>query len=371
MGEGIRGTAAEPLEPPIIISNNLREWYAIPASERPVLIDIREEHAFVARRFARSASLPFPQLLDLLFELPEPSVPLALISTTQEEGLDAVRLLKSRSWSNIPFVFLGNEEGMWTRGEELELLASGPVTPRERFIAFTPNPFLVSQIERIEEALLLSRRQGQVQENGECPHPSAPAAVVKFTCCDVGCGAGRDVVWLAKREHWKEMRAVDRLPRALQRVARLAARQGVEEKVVCEAAVIKDDKVSKSFLVGKDGKQRQAQTATQTYTSFERQTYDLVLVIRFLEREFFPSLGNMVNPQGGFLLILSFMAREDGVAYEHPKDPKRLLEKGELARVFGGDGGSGGDGEFIVLEDRVEALPDERFVNAFLAQRKA
>jgi len=60
----------------------------------------------------------------------------------------------------------------------------GPLAPRGMPIVFTPNPFLINRINVIERGLGL--REGKESER-------------KFTCCDVGCGSGRDSVWLAKR----------------------------------------------------------------------------------------------------------------------------------------------------------------------------
>lgn len=156
-------------------------------------------------------------------------------------------------------------------------------------------------------------------------------------------------MWLAKRGMGWRVRCMDRLPRCLDRVQRLAARHGVTDLVDVEASVIRGAKVLKS----------------SASPSFETQQYDLVLAIRFLEREFFPALGAMVRPGSGFLLFVSFVAREDGVPYEHPKDPRKVLERGELARVFGPEGGMG----FETVEDRLEILPDGRVLSAFLARR--
>ena len=68
-------------------------------------------------------------------------------------------------------------------------------------ILYNPNPFLESQIELVEERLKAKRRMGpnRTEDDG------------KYTCCDVGCGSGRDVVWLAKRGRWMTMVVCDDL----------------------------------------------------------------------------------------------------------------------------------------------------------------
>lgn len=315
------------------LGHRLDDWYAIHPSDRPRLVDVRSEAAFTAKRLAPSINLPLPHLLDLLFELPEPSTPLAVLATTREEGHQAIAVLNSRYWQNVPFLFAA-EVGIWTSAETLGLVAAGTVAPRDRLVSYTPNGFLAAQIDEIEQGLSTTR--------------SPP-----FTVCDVGCGAGRDCVFLAKRGTWR-VRAVDHLPRSLDRIHRLAARHGVSDVVDCEASSIKGAHVVSSSTKTLE---------TLAASTFEMCQYDLVLVIRFLERDFFPALRAMVKPGGGFLLFVSFVAREDGVPYDHPKDPKKVLEPGELRRAFGEAEG------FVVVQDDVEALPDGRFVSAFLARR--
>ena len=341
----------------VVRSRSLQEWHALPPTDRPRLVDVRSEAAFQARRLFPSINLPFDNLLNLLFELPEPRLFLAVIATTWEEGERAVALLKTRFWHHVSFIFVGGEEGteggedeeLWTTAAALGMLTSGVIVPRDRHILYTPNPFLASYIDYMEEKLTAPPPPPSSPSSPPSSSSSSSTAGHVLTCCDVGCGAGRDGVWLAKREKGWRVRCMDRLPRCLDRVQRLAARHGVTDLVDGEASVIRGTRVVKS----------------SASPSFETQQYDLVLAIRFLEREFFPALGEMVRPGGGFLLFVSFVAREDGVPYEHPKDPRKVLEHGELARVFGPEGGMG----FETVEDRLEMLPDGRFLSAFLARR--
>lgn len=139
--------------------------------------------------------------------------------------------------------------------------------------------------------------------------------------------------------------AMDRLPRAGERVRRLAKRHGVEDRIRTEVATIRKHEV----------------TSSSGTPAFHESTYSLVCCIRFLERDFFPSLVRMVC-EGGFFLFVSFI--DIGVVFESPKDPKRLLKPGELAGVVNSSALG-----FEVVVDRVDQLPDGRFVNSFLAKR--
>lgn len=319
-------------------SHSLHDWHALPLADRPRLVDVRSEEAFQARRLVSSINLPIDDLVNLLFELPEPSVDLAIVATNLEEGENAVKLLDSRYWHCIPFIFVEDESEensvLWRSAATLRLLTSGQISPQDRRIIYTPNPFLVSHIDFVEESLAETHLVSSSQSF--------------YTCCDVGCGAGRDSVWLAKRGRGWLVRCVDRLPRCLDRVQRLACRHGVSNLIECETSLVRGARVHSS----------------STSPSFETRKYDLVLAIRFFEREFLTSLGEMVRPGGGFLLFVSFVAREDGVAYEHPKDPKKVLLAGELVQVFG----TGGMG-FETVENCSQILPDGRVMSAYLARR--
>lgn len=61
------------------------------------LIDLRAEEDFQSRRLDRSISIPDTELLDDLFELPDTSVPLALLGA-REEVESARQQLIERGW---------------------------------------------------------------------------------------------------------------------------------------------------------------------------------------------------------------------------------------------------------------------------------
>ena len=58
----------------------------------------------------------------------------------------------------------------------------GPMKCFDMPIVFTPNPFLASRMDVIEKGL------------GIGGHSNKRAA-----CCDIGCGSGRDSIWICKR----------------------------------------------------------------------------------------------------------------------------------------------------------------------------
>ena len=103
------------------ISTDLVAWCALAPADRPRFVDVRDEEAFAARRLEGSANLPGEEPTDLLFELPEPSTPLALVAGSIGEA-EAVRaLLWEKGWRRLPFLFVADEE-LWQVAEGAELL---------------------------------------------------------------------------------------------------------------------------------------------------------------------------------------------------------------------------------------------------------
>ena len=104
------------------VSTDLEAWLALAPADRPRLIDVRDEAAFAARRLEGSANLWGEELSDLLFELPEPSTPLALVARSVGEGEAAQALLRAKGWRHLPFLFVADEEQLWQAAKGAGLL---------------------------------------------------------------------------------------------------------------------------------------------------------------------------------------------------------------------------------------------------------
>lgn len=111
-----------------------------------------------------------------------------------------------------------------------------------------------------------------------------------------------------------------------------------------------------------DGNVRTLDAPAQNNLIFSEQQYDLVICVRFLERNFMNTLKKMVKP-GGFILYLAFTAGVE--VFEHPKDPKSILKSNELFETFCEDPIH----KFKNVVNRVDKLPDGRPVQAFVAQK--
>jgi 2-polyprenyl-3-methyl-5-hydroxy-6-metoxy-1,4-benzoquinol methylase len=85
--------------------------------------------------------------------------------------------------------------------------------------------------------------------------------------------------------------------------------------------------------------------------------FDVIYQLRFLDRNLFDYIEAQLNP-GGFVLIETFA---EGVqAFGSPKNPKFILQPGELAQRFA---------HFDIIVDKLGTLPDGRPMNAFLARK--
>lgn len=146
---------------------------------------------------------------------------------------------------------------------------------------------------------------------------------------DVGCGGGRDAVFLAQ-QGWQVL-ALDNQARVLHCAERLA----------------------KANQVTVDWRCVDVNQASQRPT----QDFDLIVMIRFLNRHLFDYIRHHLRP-GGYLLVQTFTQGVE--AFSSPKNPNFILKPDELAKEFSA---------FEVIIDKIDTLADGRPVASFLARR--
>lgn len=149
---------------------------------------------------------------------------------------------------------------------------------------------------------------------------------------DIGCGAGRDTVFLAQ-QGW-QMLGVDRNPEALQRLDLLAESQSVQ--------------VEHCLM--------DTETGEDPFVQLESQSIDLVCVVRYLHRPLFPSIKRLLKP-GGHIVYQTFM--QGCEVFGSPKNPNFLLKPNELATVFQ---------DYHIMLNEVIYLDDGRPMSSFIAQ---
>jgi rhodanese-related sulfurtransferase len=264
----------------------------------PAPLDVRPEAAFRAGHAARAAHIPLEEVLERVHELPPAATPLLVLDDDPRRAEAAAALLRER----------GHEVATGGASDpSLGPRAEGPAGAR----LWRPSAFLARALAAVRAEL-----------------PARPRAV------DVACGSGRDAVFLALAGC--EVEALDVLPDALARAARLAARCGVA--VETRAHDLERD------------------------PTLPGARYDLVHVARFLWRPLFPALAAALRP-GGFVVYETFheRTRETG---RPPRSEAHLLATGELSRAFAGF-------EVRTSEEAVPLEGDGRYVSRLCARRPA
>ncbi len=268
--------------------------------EFPV-IDLRSADNYIQRHLINSANIPVEELQERTHELPEKSTPINLIGESSQVEI-ATDLLESKGYS---------------------ICASLVATPQLLGESFPPSK-LTSGTE--------SKRFWK------------PASVVQYFCdrvvsrgdsmkgLDLACGAGRDSIYLALNG-W-QMTSVDSSEHALLRVKGSAARANL--KVSCLQLDLERN-VHELLELG--------------------QSFDLIVVVRYLHRPLLPLLAELLN-DSGYIIYQTFM--QGCEQFGSPKNPRFLLKQDELAKTFP---------DFQVIRDEVELLTDGRPVNSFIAQK--
>lgn len=149
---------------------------------------------------------------------------------------------------------------------------------------------------------------------------------------DIACGSGRDSVFMATCG-WS-MTGIDYSPSSLEKMQCLA--QSNHQQV--SLRLLDLEKNFSELLALK-------------------QTYGAVVVVRYLHRPALKQIKKLIDSQG-FIIYQTFMKGCE--KFGSPKNPRFLLEAGELATVFS---------DFDILLDEVEYLDDGRPTNIFIAQK--
>jgi SAM-dependent methyltransferase len=123
------------------------------------------------------------------------------------------------------------------------------------------------------------------------------------TALDVACGSGRNAVYLSLESY--DVTALDRLPDALERCADLARRSATGVRTL--------------------------QCDLEFPGALDDLSADLVVVVRYLERSLFGPLRRAVR-SGGLLVYETFTS--DQAELGHPRNPRFLLQPGELRQAF-------------------------------------
>ena len=270
----------------------------VEVDEHHHIVDVRSKEAFARGHVPGATCLPLCTLPASLCALPPRDTPathhVTVLGASASDCAAACAHIAAAHYDAV----VGPPEAM-------SAAAQTSTAPSRRL--WRPNVTLAECVERVEAGLC--------------------KAGLPLTALDVGCGSGRDAVFLALRG-WARVCGVDSNPRLLGCADTLAELEGVPGGVL----ELVDADVSRYYAVP-DRQQR---------------TYGLVHVARFLDRRMFVPLCEREHQQssderdalalsvadavapGGFVVFHTFTEPST-----KPSKPKHVLRTNELADVFG------------------------------------
>ncbi len=267
----------------------------------PPIIDLREANDFYAGHWLNSSNFPLENIITRQHELPSNNQSLRLVGNSQQLSIACEKLREKGyvientiEWNDWLVQQLATDD----------LLSDGSYSPR------LWSPALI--LENFQDNILDKKQIGKA--------------------VDIGCGAGRDSVYLAT-QGW-QVTAIDYSESALEKAAQLAENSQV--KINCIQMDLEKD--------------------MQLFGAIKEE-FQLVVVSRYLHRPLLPIIKNKIAING-YLLYQTFMRGCE--AFGSPRNPRFLLQEGELASVFH---------DFEIILDEVFYLDDGRPTNRFIAKR--
>ncbi|QKI89100.1 methyltransferase domain-containing protein [Thiomicrorhabdus xiamenensis] len=276
------------------------------------ILDLRSAADYQAGHLKESTLLPFESLFESLNQLP--AAPAELFLVGDKDQIDTATLFLDAKGYEVKgsLVFQNHEDiEFWS-----QQLADFWCTGKESKILWKPSTLVQEFADN-----WLPELQGRM------PEKQRPLAL------DIGCGGGRDAVFLAKQR--TQVLAIDKERRVLKRAKELAHASGAQLQFKC--CDLKQESCIPEEVKGRP--------------------FDIILGVRYLNRELLPQLKNQLAP-GGYFLWQTFV--DIGEPIESPKNPNFLLKQGELQQVFSG---------FEMIVDRIQRLDDGRPLNTFIARK--
>ena len=264
------------------------------------ILDMRLREHYVVGHLKDSTWLPFEHLDHSLNQLPAVPATLFLVGA-KEEIEEASILLDQKGYKvNGSLILDSGNIGFWSHA----MSASWEIGKHSKR--------LWQPADIVQEWVDLYR----------------PESDARLRVLDLGCGGGRDAVYLAKQR--MDVIAIDQEARVLKRAKALAQASGANVKFKC------CDLTSPDCL--------------------PEGAFDLIVGVRFLKRDLLPNLINKLNPNA-YIVWQTFL--EGAEKFGSPKNPNALLKAGELAEVFA---------ELEIIVDKIDKLHDGRPINSFIAK---
>jgi len=152
------------------------------------LVDTRSPQEYSTGHLCGSTSLPLCDVRDRTSELPPPPFDLVVIATSDELQA-ALKAFDGSRWRVVEALSCTKE--LWDAAEVLGVTERGTTSRR----LWEPSPHLPIVIDDIERLC-----------TAQCPRSneaSGASLVRRWRAIDLGCGRGRDAIYLATRGCWE------------------------------------------------------------------------------------------------------------------------------------------------------------------------
>ena len=232
------------------------------------ILDLRPADVFVRGHLPGAANIPADILFQNVFLLPPKGGSLQLYHNDGETAGQVAAVLQTR----------GYQAAILPEVDTTQLTEQGPARVR----LWLPSPFLV-----------------------EAWNTVSPGLARPIHIMDIGCGSGRDAVWLASQGC--DVRAVDVLPDALENARKLAEFENVRIQTICQDVLKEPPSL---------------------------QNVNVVCLIRFAHiRAVGPLLRGL--PRGSYVVVEAFHAR-DASSGKGGRKMDRIFADGELRTMLEG-----------------------------------
>ena len=265
------------------------------------ILDLRNKLDFEKQHLADTANIPWQELPERLNELPARPARLNMIVSEIDQS------------SEIKVMLLGKGYQIAQSVDELTLLS------------FLENNKWLKRIG--VQATNLWQPSNLISEFCKLNL----VEVDGVSALDIGCGGGRDAVFLSKKG-W-QVTAIEKKPQVISRAKYLAEKSNQKiDWLTCDVndlSCLPDTK------------------------------FNLIVIIRYLNRDLMDRIKQHTAP-GTFLV---FQAFSEGVQeFGSPKNPNFIVQLNEFAEKFGKAEG------FEIIVDRIDTLEDGRPVSSFIAR---
>lgn len=237
-----------------------------------IVLDVRTETEYTRRHIPGSLLIPLQELEGRVAEVPNSSVPIAVVCEQGLRSVSACRLLAE--YGRGPLYTLDGGLEAWPGPQRSGLEGNGAHPCH----GIAPSSFLVEHFPLLPKGLAL----------------------------DLAMGEGRNAIYLATRGF--DVDGVEADPRRVAR-ARVAAR-----KLAAPIRAIVGNVQDGTYII-------------------PLETYDVILVFNYLHRPLFKDICDGLLP-GGVVVYQTYTAEQ--ARHGRPTHTDHLLEPGELKRVFEG-----------------------------------